>query len=398
MTLNKALNSSAGESAFLRSAPLSISIGNDLEDLSLPQLETKHDRLIRVNELRKTRKTLDQLSPNPILLAPMVGLTHYAVRAALAEFLPEGQRALWYTEMLNSRRIPSQKENEAPEIMFHDRENGICPQLLANEEEYIRLSMPRLERWGASAVDINMGCPVIKALKHNYGVALMGDPVYAAEVVRMTVKHSPMPVSVKLRAAPAVNAEGVTQDFEYLEKFIGGLVDAGADWITLHPRTAEQKRKGSADWNMIKRLKNSRVLFSPEGKNIPVLGNGDIQCGEDITRMFEETGCDRVMIGRALIVKPWLIRGGPDPDVDTQGELYGQFLKSVLRKSREHYPEAAGMRRMRFLAVQGRAWVEFGEYLCGRLHAAQNYEQMASALELFFSQKQRIVKRTELRT
>ena len=146
---------------------------------------------------------LDQCAPFPVLLAPMVGLTHFVVRKALAEYLPPGSRSLWPTEMLNSRRIPAEKPNQCIEILFHDRDAGLCPQLLANEENFIRDSITKLTDWGARAIDINMGCPVKRALTHNYGVALMGDPNYAADVAALAVKYAgALPVSVKLRAAP----------------------------------------------------------------------------------------------------------------------------------------------------------------------------------------------------
>ncbi|HYE72856.1 MAG TPA: tRNA-dihydrouridine synthase, partial [Blastocatellia bacterium] len=99
----------------------------------------------------------------------MVGLSHFAVREAVAEFLPEGTRTLWPTEMLSSRRLPYQKESEFPELIFADRHRGLCPQLLGNEEFFIRESVKKLEDWGAVAIDINMGCPVQQALRHNYG-------------------------------------------------------------------------------------------------------------------------------------------------------------------------------------------------------------------------------------
>jgi tRNA-dihydrouridine synthase B len=328
---------------------------------------------------------LDRLCPNPVLLAPMVGLTHYAVRQAVADFLPEPTRALWSTEMLNSRRVPSQHPNDSPEVCFADVANGIYPQLLANEEEFIRMAVPRLERWGARAIDINMGCPVNKALRHNYGVALMGDPVYAREVVAMTVRAATVPVSVKLRAGQEKH------DDAYLFSFVDGLFESGASWITLHPRTAEQKRRGSADWTLIRDLKRRH----PERR---IIGNGDVQTHEDIVRNFEISGCDRIMVGRALMVKPWLIRNEPEPDPYTQGEWYGQFLKKNLQYSREQYEESAGLRRIRFLVRQGKPWVEYGEYLHGRLQAAEGYDGIAEALDKFFSQKQKIIGRTELRT
>jgi tRNA-dihydrouridine synthase B len=331
---------------------------------------------------------LDLVSPHPVMLAPMVGLTHYAVRRGMQQFLPMGAKVLWPTEMLNSRRIPIQRINQTPEVNFMDADAGLCPQLLANEEEFIRLSVPKLETWGARAIDINMGCPVTKAIKHNYGVALMGDPVYAAEVVRMTVKYATVPVSVKLRAGLD------TQDFDFLVNFTRGLFQAGASWITIHPRTALQKRKGEADWGLLRRLRNH---FEANGENYQIIGNGDIQCHEDIARFFEEAGCARVMVGRAMCAKPWLIRNEPEPDSFTQGELYGQFLKKVLEESRAHYEYEAGRRRIRFLIVQGKPWVEFGEFLYGRISAANNYDEIGIAFDKFFSQKQRISKISALR-
>lgn len=359
---------------------------------------------------------LDLVSPHPLLLAPMVGLTHYAVRASVAEFLPDPTQALWSTEMLNSRRVASQRIHETPETYFYDAANGVYPQLLANEEEFIRISVPRLESWGAKAIDINMGCPVKKALKHNYGVALMGDPVYAAEVVRMTVKYAKVPVSVKLRASgmkPIVEEEGARLsnkerdrlneknsevDFEYLVKFIEGLYEAGASWITIHPRTAEQKRRGDANWGLVLRLKEyfKNTPYATRG----IIANGDIQTRSDIRDMFEATGADRIMIGRALMAKPWLIEGklnDPEPDPFEQGDLYGKFLKSVVAKFAEHYELQAGMRRMRFLIVYSRPWVDFGEYLYGRVMASTTYEELAQAMVKFFDQKQKIIARTSNR-
>ncbi|UXR65007.1 tRNA-dihydrouridine synthase family protein [Bdellovibrio bacteriovorus] len=144
----------------------------------------------------------------PLCLAPMVGLTHVALREVMREYLPSDAYTIWPTEMLNSRRVPGENLETTPETMRSPDENGLVPQILGNEEGPIAESVKRLIEWGAEAIDINMGCPVQKALKHNYGVALMGDPTYAAEVVRMTVKNSTVPVSVKLRAVGSTKERG----------------------------------------------------------------------------------------------------------------------------------------------------------------------------------------------
>jgi tRNA-dihydrouridine synthase B len=124
------------------------------------------------------------------------------------------------------------------------------PQLLANEERFIAASLRKLERMRPAAIDINMGCPVSKALKHNWGVALMGDPAYAEEVVRLTVKHSPWPVSVKLRT-------GLSDDPQYLIDFARMLEQAGAAWLTIHPRIAAQQRRGRPRWEYLARVREA---------------------------------------------------------------------------------------------------------------------------------------------
>jgi tRNA-dihydrouridine synthase len=297
--------------------------------------------------------------------------------------------------MLSSRRLSYQNEGDSSETLFLDSKNGLCPQLLGNEEIYIRDSIHKLEAWGARAIDINMGCPVKKALRHNYGVALMGDSLYAAEITNMAVRHAKVPVSVKLRA-------GFQRDEKFLVEFAKGIEGAGATWITLHPRTADQKRRGSADWAQIKLLKNHL--------KIPVVGNGDIQTLEDIERMIQETSCDRVMVGRALLAKPWLIAAGfkkfssekwaCDDDIylpmstEEESAFYGRFLMRVLELSRAHYDEIDGMKKLRFLAYHSCVWLEFGHTLYAKIKNAPTYVAAFEEIEEFFSSSHRSFERT----
>lgn len=319
------------------------------------------------------------------MLAPMVGITHFAVRQALSEFVPPELRCLWPTEMLSSRRLPNQNQGDSSETLFLDSKNGLCPQLLGNEEPLIRESIKKLEAWGARAIDINMGCPVKQALRHNYGVALMGDPKYAAEVTSMAVKSARVPVSVKFRA-------GFQRDEKFLVEFTKGIESAGASWVTLHPRTADQKRRGSADWAQIRLLKNHL--------KIPVVGNGDIQTEADIHRMLDETGCDRVMVGRALLAKPWLIAsvaGYHDrvpKSAEEESAYYGRFLNRVLELMREHYEEVDGMKKLRFLVYHSSVWLEFGHTLYAKIKNAPHYEAAKAVLENFFERPQRAFSKT----
>lgn len=328
----------------------------------------------------------------------MVGLSHMALRVVTRDYLPAGAETLWPTEMLNSWKIPKEDLAKTPETFRAPFETGLVPQILGNEEEPIRDTVARLIDWGAEAIDINMGCPVQKALKHNYGVALMGDPAYAAEVVRMTVKHSPVPVSVKLRAGP----QG---DFNFLLNFVRGLEEAGASWVTLHPRTAEQKRRGSADWEQIRLLR--------ESVSIPVIGNGDVQTAEDVFQMLEDTGCDMAMSGRALAARPWMMwqvaetlgfgapygrEGERAPRTpEDEGQEYGRALKKLLMILLETHGENLALRKFRFHVRTTGVWLDFGHALYSAVMTAKTGKGVQEALELFFKTQVAMTPRTQLR-
>lgn len=335
----------------------------------------------------------------PLCLAPMVGLTHVALREVVRSYLPQGAVTIWPTEMLNSRRIPNENLETTPETMRGVTEDFLVPQILGNEEEPIALSVKRLVEWGAVGIDINMGCPVQKALKHNYGVALMGDAEYAADVVRMTVKNSSVPVSVKLRAV------GSSHQFPELLNFVTGIRNAGASWVCLHPRTAAQKRRGSADWEQIRQLKDA--------VDFPIIGNGDVQTSEDAHAMMRETNCDMVMAGRALAARPWMMwQLGEDlgfaPPLGREGEKaprtaleegaeYGRSFLNLIQKSKQYFREDLAMRKLRFYVRTTGVWLPFGQSLYSVSTKATNLEQLEIETIKFFEKEIEMSSHTELR-
>ena len=359
-----------------------------------------HDRpLTMVDPLRPIgRPILGGRVNFPVCLAPMVGLSHVAFRELLRAYLPKGAVTIWPTEMLNSRRIPLENLQTTPETMRGANESDLVPQILGNESEPIRLSVQRLEHeWGASGIDINMGCPVKKALSHNYGVALMGDAGYAAKVVEMAVSSTTLPVSVKLRA-------GHNNDRDYLLNFVRGLESAGAAWISLHPRTAEMKRRGQADWSQIKEIRDQI--------KIAVIGNGDIQIVEDAFAMREQTGCDLAMAGRVLTARPWLFwqvgeqlgyappegRSGHAPSSPLEeGAEYGQALKQLSQLMQKYFAPELALRKFRFFVRTGSPWLFFGHDLYARTTRAKDFLQLEESMDEFFSKPQEMVARTELR-
>ena len=334
----------------------------------------------------------------PVCLAPMVGISHVAVRRLLRDYLPPGAVTLWPTEMLNSRKLPKEDVGNTAETKRLENEELLVPQILGNEEGAIAESVKRLEAWGAHGIDINMGCPVQKALKHNYGVALMGDSDYAAKVVEMTVRNTNLPVSVKLRAA------GTEQGADYFYKFTRGLESAGAAWLTLHPRTGAQKRRGQADWSQIKSLKQQTKL--------PVVGNGDIQTWQDVFAMKESTGCDLVMSGRGLAARPWMLwqigeklgwanpvkMSGRAPQTPSEeGQEYGRAFLSLIDYCEEVFPEGLALRKLKFYLKTTHVWLDFGHALCSVASTCHDIPTLRTKVKDFFQQDIQMIGFTELR-
>jgi tRNA-dihydrouridine synthase len=351
----------------------------------------------------------------PLCLAPMVGLSHVALRLTVREYIPQGAKTIWPTEMLNSRRLPQENFATNPHTLRGPQETELVPQILGNEEKAISESVKKLiYEWGAEGIDINMGCPVQKALRHNYGVALMGDPEYAARIVEMTVKNSTVPVSVKLRAAPqpgkdseSLNTSGnySGNDFGYLHNFVQRLKEAGASWVCLHPRTAAQKRRGVADWSQITKLR--------EAVDLPLIGNGDVQTAEDALHMLQETGCDMAMAGRALAARPWMMWQfgemlGFAPPVGREGQRapqgpleegaeYGKALLALIEHCAQYFTEDMALRKIRFHVRTTEVWLDFGQSLVGVCDKANNLKDLRISVKNFFQAPIEMCARTELR-
>ena len=313
----------------------------------------------------------------------MVGLSHVALRSLIREYLPSDAETLWPTEMLNSRRLPYQHLGQTPETLKAKGENNLVPQVLGNRERFLIPSLAKLKEWGASAIDINMGCPVTQALKHNYGVALMGDPQYAKQVVQICTDNTDLPVSVKLRSAKSHNQQALLD-------FVGGLQEAGASWITLHPRTGEEKRKADVNWD--------EVTFLKKNLHIPVIGNGEIQTAEQAIQVKNKYRCDGIMVGRALCARPWLLwqigeqlglsppegKKGPAPKSPSEeAKEYFMATQKFIRYCYQYFEGSRAKRRVRFFLRMTSMWINYGHSVEKKLAQVENYQQQLELLEQF---------------
>jgi nifR3 family TIM-barrel protein len=226
----------------------------------------------------------------PLILAPMSGLTHTVLRQLVAEF---GGCGLFYTEMLSARALPSEYPESSPWLRGTALERPIAYQLLVSHPEELAAAIEKIESCGGDSIDLNMGCTTALIAKRGGGIALMKEPKRAEAIVRASRNATDLPLTAKIRL-------GWTMNWNGLRDFCLMLQDSGVDAVCVHPRLKQDRLKRPARWKYIGKIK--------ELLDIPVIGNGDVDSPQTARRMFELTGCDGVMIGRAAVKSPWLFR------------------------------------------------------------------------------------------
>lgn len=251
------------------------------------------------------------------LLAPMAAVSVPPFRAVC---LAQGC-GLATTEMVAARHLTVRRawrkkkpfERAAGERVLHVQIFGNAPDVLADGA---RAAVD----FGADAIEVNLGCPARKVVGSGSGAALGRDPAAAARALAAVVAAVPVPVTAKIRAGwdeSSVNAVETAR----------ALAEAGAAWITLHPRTRAQMFGGRADWSLLARV----VQAVP----VPVIGNGDVRSHADAERMVRETGCAGVMVGRATIGRPWIFRALADgrdeePPAAERIEIFRAYVEAYV--------------------------------------------------------------------
>ena len=225
---------------------------------------------------------------NNIFLAPMAGITDLPFRL----ICKENNAGLVYTEMVSSKALLYEDEKTKLLLKTCDKEKPLAVQIFGSDPEAIAYAADFTSKIG-QIVDINMGCPAPKVVKNGDGSKLLLNLELVEKIVKAAVNASSVPVTVKMRIGWDQEHIVAIEAAKIIEK-------AGASAITVHGRTRSQYYSGSADWDIIKKVK--------ESVNIPVIGNGDIRNCYEAKKALEKSNVDAIMIGRYALGNPWLFQ------------------------------------------------------------------------------------------
>ena len=246
---------------------------------------------------------------NNIILAPMAGITDLPFRIIAKEY----EVGLTFTEMASAKAI-FYKDEKTNLLLNKQGENGkLGVQIFGSDIESLKYAAEKVSK-DFDVLDINMGCPAPKVVKNGDGSRLLQNLDLVGQIVEEVVKSSSRPVSVKIR-------KGWSKTNDVSEEAAKIIEQAGASMITIHGRTRDEFFAGEVDLEAIKKVK--------EAVKIPVIGNGNIVDEESALKMFEYTGVDGVMIGRASMGNPWIFKkiihflktGEKLPEISNQEKL-----------------------------------------------------------------------------
>lgn len=310
---------------------------------------------------------------NQLILAPMAGVSDLPFRLLCRE---KGA-GLVCMEMVSAKAIYYNNKNTQELMEIHPNEKPVSLQLFGSDPVIISEMAKRIEDRPFDILDLNMGCPVPKVVNNGEGSALMKDPALIEKIITQTVKAIKKPVTIKIRkgfSEQTVNAVEIAKIAE----------GCGAAAVAVHGRTREQYYAGTADWDIIRQVK--------EAVSIPVFGNGDVTNGPSAKAMLLETGCDGVMIGRAARGNPWIfseidhyLKTGEKAPAKTYEEVSEVILRHA-KMELEYKGEYTAVREMRKHIAWYTAGYPNSAALRREINTMESFEQLEEAVRNIFSE------------
>lgn len=228
---------------------------------------------------------------NPVVLAPMAGVTNAAFRIITKEM----GTGLIYAEMVSDNAVNYRNQKTLDMLYVDPVEHPMTMQIFGSSKDTFTTAAKYIdENCACDIIDINMGCPVPKITKNEAGARLLLEPEKIYEIVSSVVDAVKKPVTVKIRS-------GWDHNHIYAVENALKIEAAGASAIAIHGRTRSDQYTGTADWGIIKEVKDAI-------KTIPVIGNGDITTPEEFEQALASSGVDAVMVGRAALGNPWILK------------------------------------------------------------------------------------------
>lgn len=317
------------------------------------------------------------------VLAPMAGVTDTVFRRLIRQ---QGGCGLLMTEFTSShgivKSIGARRVQKAKRYLyFEPGEHPIVAQLFGSDPPVMAEAARICEDQGFDGIDINFGCPVNKVVKCNGGSGLLRDLPLVDEILRTVRAAIKIPLTCKFR--------GGWNHKELVFKEMGKIAEGnGLGAVAMHARTREQGYSGTADWTWIGELK--------QHVKIPVIGNGDIKTPEDAERMFRETGCDAVMIGRTAASNPWIFQQMADyfetgtysaPSENMRYEIMRTYFQMLLDQQDFEVNVGDIVGKMKQFATYFTHGVRNGSHLRVAIYSEKTGEAIMDRVRQFFDRE-----------
>lgn len=307
----------------------------------------------------------------PLALAPMVGISHSAMRTLVGEL---GGVGLYFTEMLSAKRLPQENEKVSPLLVRSEEEYPLFYQIFMSDDVHVPAVVDRLWQLQAQGIDVNLGCPAPKLRKQGAGCFLTKKPDVVREIISSFKKLSPLPLTVKIRLGETLN-EG------RLVNFCSMLEDEGVDMVTVHGRLHGEKFCRKARWDWIGKVKTK--------VGIPVLANGGIFTVEDAKNCLDISGADGLMIGRGAALRPWIfaeiasaVYNCTNPDSQmTRQKIYFRFVELLCLR----FKKERRLGRLKQFTHYFAGSYTFGHHLASMIQTSNSLEQAEDRARKFFA-------------